>query len=1370
MGLKKTLMVYSFIILSASTARGFENPAEFPKGWMLNNAVKNSELRVITDKKSSWDPQAAIWRGDTHAFVRGHLMSKQFAVSGGDELEISFYAKDPDGKDVACKAYVYSRSEDGKLHYSGGLPGFSSKTGAEWSLVSGKISIPWKLKYTDKSVDAVIVVLVSDTGAYFDYPSISHVRKGEFSNTEYAIHESAGRQKLAQGNYTGARKEFNIALKFAETEGERKLAFSSIEEIDRTEKIATTSKKAETVFKQADAFVKKGRYRDARAEYEGIKKMSGMDYLKEIALFNIAELYLKEKDYANAHRTYSEIFAIPDLTVYYFIYGLFRQAEAYAEEKKYNKARQLYGQVEETEGALEHHIFRARLFSADTYRLERKHGEARKLYKALLLEQETSGYPHEGYRRDIIDRLESVEGLAEGQKEKSRQEKRVEWINSPKQAMYVSLEGSDRNPGTKEKPFATIERAQEEVRRIKSGKGMPEGGVAVYIRGGKYFITESISFGKEDSGTEGSPVVYRSYPGEEVRIIGGRRVTNFKPLGDPDILSKLPEESRGRVWVADLKAAGITDYGKLLDRGGSYPGWPGFSNNPSAMELFFNGRAMQLARWPNEGWVKVAGIEPDGERRGRGPYQLGEFQYAGDRPERWTDEKDVWLHGYWLTPYQAIHVKLKSFDTGKRTISLALTSAGQPIRRAPVPVAVANAAPYYAYNLLSEIEVPGEWYIDRDTGKLYFYPPEEIQNSEAVVSTMDKPLITTSDLSNTVFYGMTFEVTRRDAIVMAGGRNNLIAKSVIRNSGQWAVKIESGWEHSVIGCDIYDTGEGGVSLNLEKSRPTLIPGRKELIPARHTVENNHIYRFNRFHGGYRPAVRIEGVGQRVSHNLINDSPMPAIEFNHNDHVIEFNEFHDVLHTGREMGAIYVYGEPWYMMSRGTVMRNNFFHHISSNSSPNLTQHAFAIVLDCINSGIVMENNIFFRVPRPILLPGPDNRIENNLFIDSEHTIQLNNMWTLFNNSKGEPIAYRISRWAEERLKVVRYKQPPWSSRYPQMVNILSDKTPVGWAKGIAVSRNINTGGRFMTFGGVRGDMEFSNNWTVEAPLFIDRNNMDFSLRPGAPAYGLTGLEPLSPMEDTGVYKDVLRASWPVNRTQEDIGRYYYHKPPWAVSDKAGRIVIPAPVYNIPAVKAPVKIDGKLKKEEWSGLDMKSAMVIEHHHTGDNIKGAKSYAWLFYDKDYLYIAMKHDPDPYMDDMPESRKKHMPSIEVAIESRKGSHSLGWWFDDKVTAGPIYSISANYNGQLKLNNLFGMPDENVKNFETALEYKASIVDEENSVWTSEMKIPLEKIGVNPNEVDRLAFNIGVAKRRGWFAWVPTGSSIWRIENAGLIKFDKN
>ncbi|HNS32268.1 MAG TPA: tetratricopeptide repeat protein [bacterium] len=1119
------------------------------------------------------------------------------------------------------------------------------------------------------------------------------------------------------------------------------------------------------IFEKADSFIKKGDYRSARSEYEKLKHLP--NYGKELALFNIAESYRMAKDYAGAHRTYNEIMKIDKLTAYYRIYALFRQADVYLEQKDYNSARRLYGEIIETEGALKHHIFKAKLAVGDTCKAEKKYSRAGDIYKKLLIEEESASFPNDGYRLDVRNRLEEIEGLADGAEAKNTRQKRAEWVNMPKSALYVSLHGSDSNAGTKEKPFATIERVREEIRKIKA-KGMPAGGIVVYLRGGNYFLTDGIDFGKDDSGTENSPVVYRSYPGEQVRMIGGRQVTNFQLLEDPEILKRMPDEAKGRVWVADLKQAGITEYGQLLNRGFGIA-------RKGALELICDGKIMQLARWPNEGWVRVAGLSKvDGVSRDA-EFQEGKFVYSDSRPERWKGEKDMWIKGYLGVnqPYILLHARIESIDTGKKVIDLMPNML--PGARW-IETRIAKNHPYFAYNLLSELDMPGEFYLDRDTGKLYFYPPGDIKKSEVIATTLDKPVFTFNEASNMVLYGLLIEGTWQHGIVINGGWNNIVAGSVIRNTGQWAVEINKGLEHKVIGCDMYGMGEGGVSLDFSPGTGLLLPGRAELIPSRHVVENNHIYRFNRFDGGYRQAVQINGIGQIVSHNVIHDTPHQLIYFNANDHIIEYNELHDGPHEGREIGAMYIYGEPWYLMSRGTVIRNNFFHHISTHSSPNLTHGLNGVHIDAMNAGLVLTKNIFYRVPNGISSTYPGNYLTNNIFIDVENRgIGQSDRSSIFCKDRdidAGPNLAMMSRMSSQ-LKRVGYKQPPWNYRYPPLINML-ERQPATWGsiQGSIIERNINTGGPFISFGGgVKATTHFENNWDGENPLFVNREKMDFRLRPGSPVYGLTGCEPVN-FDDIGVYKDELRASWPINRTEKDIGKYY--KTDWSsvgemkATMQVLKRISPALTYTVVPRKTSIIIDGELKKEEWLNLDKSKAIVIDRYFKGEDKKGAKTYAWLQYDRDYLYVAVVNEPDPWMEGMSPRMKEHLPLFEFSIESQMGPHSRGWWLEDMPT-GPIYVVWGHFGGKVEVKNNFSMPFNLVKELEDSIEYKNRVTDRENLAWEAEMKIPFGKIGINASEIDQLAFNMGTSKRGGWFAWVPTGTSVWRIENAGFIKFSR-
>ena len=1122
----------------------------------------------------------------------------------------------------------------------------------------------------------------------------------------------------------------------------------------------------------ADNCIKSGDYNGARKEYGKLKGMKSVEYGREIALFNIAESYRLEKDYASAHKTYREIFSLPDLTVYYRIYGLFRQAEVYLEQKDYNNARKLYADIAKTEGAPENHIFNAQLYTGDTYRQERQYTQARNIYVRLLKQQDASSHPHDNYRLELADRLGVLEGLADGQEEKSQRQKRLAWVNSPKEAMYVSLQGNDNNSGTKERPFATIKRAQEEVRKIKAAKGIPRGGIAVYLRGGKYFIDGSIVFeGEQDSGTAESPVVYRSYPGEDVRIIGGKQITGFKPLADPEILRRLPEESRKKVWVADLKEAGINDYGSLQSRGGS------FAHNPAAMELFFNGKPMNLARWPNEGWLQVTDlVDPEGDGKYLGAnVQKGRFKYSGDRPKRWTEEKDIWAAGYFNVVWNRIHARVVDIDTESRIVNLAPDLRGV----IGTPISVKKDWPYYFYNVLGELTLPEEFYIDRDTGKLYFYPPDKPVSSEIIVSTLNAPVMEMLDVSNLVLFGLTVECTWRNAIEMKGSRNNLIAGCTIRNTGQYAVVVDGGWRNGVVGCDIYDTGEGGITFTGGN--------REKLIPSGHYAENNHIQRFNRFDGGYRPALKLTGIGNRVSHNLISDSPHQAIMHNYNNNIIEFNEIYDVVHEAADAGAIYIYGEPRYMLSRGTVTRYNFIHHFTKYSSPvrDLTTHpVIALYNDALNAGMSMIGNIIYmNTSWGGTVNGPDYRLENNIYVDTMEPVYLAHGGRILSSRQKIVSAWGFSgirRWEYDFLEPVNFKQPPWSIRYPQLRDIFKLETDLGFPRNTVIERNISAGEsqRFLTISSPRseeipGANTIRDNVEVHDPLFVNPEQLDFRLRTGSPVYGMMGFDPI-PFEKIGVYEDPLRASWPVKRSA--AGKYY--APEGMEILPAERVAVgPLPFtvelveYGIKRKTSGIKIDGRLEKEEWAGLDRSKAMVIEKiiwPHTDKYKKGDRSYVWMSYDDEYLYIGVENMPNPFTPDMPES-EKHLSRIhnELVIEGVYGERT--WWWQGEIDTGPVYIFSGHSNGRFEVNNNFRMPLKVLKSLIASVGYKAVMINEEDCHWTAEWKIPLAALNINLQDKSVLRFNMGGPKRGGWFAWVPTGGSMWRLDNGGSIKFIK-
>ena len=282
----------------------------------------------------------------------------------------------------------------------------------------------------------------------------------------------------------------------------------------------------------------------------------------------------------------------------------------------------------------------------------------------------------------------------------------------PAAQLYVSTSGSDANSGTRAKPFATLERARDEVRKLRQD-GRLKSGATVWLRGGDYLRTNAVELTAADSGTAAAPIIWRACKGESVRLLGGRKLGGFKPVTDPVILARLPEAARPHVMQVNLTTLGITDFGQMRSRGFGRP------LTAAHCELFYGGRPMTLARWPNEGaWEKIAGVPESGAAKDEFGGQIGKleegFLYSGDRPRQWKDTSDLWVHGYWSWDWANSYERVGSIDFERRLVKTTAPYGLYSFRK---------GQRFYFLNVLEELDQPGEWFLDRRTRLLYFWPP-----------------------------------------------------------------------------------------------------------------------------------------------------------------------------------------------------------------------------------------------------------------------------------------------------------------------------------------------------------------------------------------------------------------------------------------------------------------------------------------------------------------------------------------------------------------------------------------------------------------------------------------------------------------------
>ncbi len=243
-------------------------------------------------------------------------------------------------------------------------------------------------------------------------------------------------------------------------------------------------------------------------------------------------------------------------------------------------------------------------------------------------------------------------------------------------SLFVSPNGDDSNPGTLERPFLTLPRAQRAARQFAGVEP-----VTVFLRGGTYYLRETLVFTPEDSGTESTPAVYRAYQNEQVVISGGYPLKDLEWSADRNGIAKA-------VVPADL----ATD------------------------QLFLNGTRLPMARYPN---LRPAERIFDG--------------YAADaidpkRISHWSDPRGGFLHAMHRHMWGGFHYRL----LGRTQDGQLLYEGGWQNNRQ-----LGMHDRYrFVENIFEELDAPGEWFLDDDRDTLYLMPPVGIDPSTAVLETV----------------------------------------------------------------------------------------------------------------------------------------------------------------------------------------------------------------------------------------------------------------------------------------------------------------------------------------------------------------------------------------------------------------------------------------------------------------------------------------------------------------------------------------------------------------------------------------------------------------------------------------------------------
>lgn len=531
---------------------------------------------------------------------------------------------------------------------------------------------------------------------------------------------------------------------------------------------------------------------------------------------------------------------------------------------------------------------------------------------------------------------------------------------------YVSPEGNNSwsgrfgepRPNAGDGPFATIERARDAVREWRA-RGL-SGPVTVYVRGGLYELARPLVFTPEDSGTATAPVQYVAYHDERPVISGGRRIAGWTRTHDGMWFTQIPEVTNGS-WYFD--------------------------------QLFVNGERRQRARTPNTGYYTVAELLDPATKGVWTPIRRVRYR-SGELRSTWKNLKDVEMVA--LFRWMNARLPIEYLDETEKVVGF----------QKPAHSVYISEARYYIDNLFEGLDSPGEWYLDRTTGSLYYIPMpgEDPASAEIRAPRLSELVLFLGDpghpvenitLQGLVFTNNMWQLPSNDAgdfqgayqvpgaLIVKRGKSIQVIGCEFRNIGTYAIDIQEGSDTQIVRNFIHDTGAGGIRVTgFDEETWDAVENHSNLIAA------NTIREIGRRHHDAVGILVLYSANNLISHNEISDLTYSGISVGFSwgyeedqwskgthDNVVEFNHIHHIGNMLNDLGGIYTLG-----VSPRTFIRNNVIHDIDAYSG-----FGMGIYLDEGSSGITAENNTVVRTKGPsfFLHYGRDNVARNNIFANAE---------------------------------------------------------------------------------------------------------------------------------------------------------------------------------------------------------------------------------------------------------------------------------------------------------------------------------------------------------------------------------------------------
>ncbi|QDU59149.1 right-handed parallel beta-helix repeat-containing protein [Aeoliella mucimassa] len=566
--------------------------------------------------------------------------------------------------------------------------------------------------------------------------------------------------------------------------------------------------------------------------------------------------------------------------------------------------------------------------------------------------------------------------------------------------VYVAIDGDDSNPGTREAPLASVEKGVQMMR--------DQGPGTLWIGPGEFYLPSGVALDASLSGTAEQPLVIRGTKPHATHLVGARSVDEFRPITAEEAAPLLSDEAKQHVVVADLAALGFPKLAEM----------PLQHRAHQCEELIVDNVPMQSARWPNEGFTTFTEVIDSGASKpihwvSREVYRPGSFRFPSDRAKQWNFDRGVWLHGFWTYDWADEAIKAGSFNPESGEVRLAAKhtyGVGSPYNPN-------EPRRFYALHVFEELDQPGEYYLDRQQQRLYFWPPSNLSQSEVRLTLCNAPILRANKVSHLVIRDLAIENGRQSGIDLRDCQQARVEHCLVRNFGSIGMALR-GQQVVAEDCEVTQTASCGIAVSGGD--------RKSLTPGECAVINCHLHHVGRLDWLGGRGVTINGCGNRLANNLIDHCPTGGVSYGGNEHLLELNEVRDVCLLYSDVGVFYT-GRDW--TSRGNIVRWNYIHHVANNEG----HGSSGIYLDDCDSGDTVVGNIVADgVGRGILLGGGrDNTISGNVFVDLPIGIHVDARGTKA-IKLDQPGSWNLLAKCEQ----VGYQSPLWKERYPKLAEVM----------------------------------------------------------------------------------------------------------------------------------------------------------------------------------------------------------------------------------------------------------------------------------------------------------------------------------------------